>query len=287
MPGKSAITSKFEQSAVRTFFPRTAIKPITEDYIQKNQYIAPTPSPVVSEVIIEQSPTTQYSIPNKVLKPRVLPTIYQAEKILDPIVTDNPNITYASKQNNNLYNIPSYNLNTYNDLDHNSGNINNNYISNEKDIPYSSFSSRPIQNAAYTSSRMAPGNNNIQDTAYSSHKTRDKELNIPYSSAKVSENYGNDLPYSSNKTRNKELNTPYTSSRIGFKAGDAPYSSSQIMNKNDKYIQGNTINPKGSRASNYNKPKGSRAPNVTYTSKKQGNTEKGYSSSKQGMDDNF
>ena len=287
MPGKSAITSKFEQSAVRTFFPRTAIKPITEDYIQKNHYIAPAPAPVVSEVIIEQSPTTQYSIQNKVLKPRVLPTIYQAEKILDPIVTDNPNIAYASKQNNNLYNIPSYNSNTYNDLDHNSGNINNNYISNEKDIPYSSFSSRPIQNAAYTSSRMAPGNNNIQDTAYSSHKTRDKELNIPYSSAKVSENYGNDLPYSSNKTRNKELNTPYTSSRIGFKAGDAPYSSSQIMNKNDKYIQGNTINPKGSRAPNYNKPKGSRAPNVTYTSKKQGNTEKGYSSSKQGMDDNF
>ena len=89
------------------------------------------------------------------------------------------------------------------------------------------------------------------------------------------------------KIRDKENNMPYTSARVGINATDVPYTSSQMLNNKDKYVQGNANKPKGSRAPNYNKPKGSRAPNVTYSSRKEGNPETGYSSFKQGSDDDL
>ena len=316
MPGKSAITSKFEQSALRTFFPRTVIKPVTEDYIQKNEYISSAPTEIVNQVVIESAPAPQYQIPsqNKILEPRVLPTIYSPEKILSPqiIQAENPDVTYTSNQSNSYNNQP-YSSNTYytmNQIDSNpKGNIDNyqgiamnpNYMSNENDIPYSSLMSRPKENVTYTSSRMAQVKNDGRDMPYTSSKIRDKELNVPYSSAQISSNeirempYSSskirdrelNMPYSSSKIRDKELNMPYSSTRLGVNAKDIPYTSSQMSNNNDNYIQNNTIRPKGSRAPNYNKPKGSRFPNVTYSSRKEGNPEVGYSSNKQGFDDNF
>ena len=157
MPGKSAITSKFEQSALRTFLPRTVLKPATEDYIKKNEYVVSAPTEVINQVIVEQAPTTQYNIPveNKTLQPRVLPTIYQPEKILSPqiIQTDFPNTTYTSKPNNE-YSTQTYTQNSYYNL--NSPPPSQNYINDEKDAPYSSLMSRPQPNVTYTSSRMAP-----------------------------------------------------------------------------------------------------------------------------------
>ena len=264
MPGKSAITSKFEQSALRTFLPRTVLKPATEEYIKKNEYMAPAPTEVISQVIVEQAPTNQYNIPieNKTLQPRRLPTIYQEEKVLEPqiIQAEYPNTTYTSKPNNiyssNTY-TQSYNfpLKSPPPL----ANPNLNYLNDEKDAPYSSLMSRPQANVTYTSSRMAPGSDNAKDMAYSSSKTRDKEQNLAYSSARIGKN-------------NNE---------------NVPYTSSQITNNNSKFIMGNASIPKGSRAPNYNKPKGSRATNVNYSSRKEGNPETGYSSMKQGMDDDF
>ena len=83
----------------------------------------------------------------------------------------------------------------------------------------------------------------------------------------------------------KENNITYTSTRMGMNSNDVPYASSQMLNNKDKYIQENVNKPKGSRAPNYNKPKGSRAPKFTYSSRKEGNPETGYSSYKQGYDD--
>ena len=111
MPGKSAVTSKFEQSALRTFFPRTVIKPITEDYIQKNEYNIPSgTTEIISPVVIESAPTAaQYEVPssyqNKVLEPRVLPTIYQPETVLSPKIVESsqPQVSYSSSGQNNLY----------------------------------------------------------------------------------------------------------------------------------------------------------------------------------------
>ena len=282
MPGKSAITSKFEQSALRTFFPRTVIKPVTEDYIQKNNYVSSQPVEILTQVVVESPPSAQYSMPiqNKTLQPRILPTIYQPEKILPAQVIQG--------NQNNLYNNQAYTSNSYYTLNQKEGNPNGNvlnpiYINNEKDIPYSSLMSRPKENVTYTSSRIAPGRSNTKDITYSSSKIRDKELNIPYSSVNMKVNESRDMPYSSNKIREKEKNTTYSSARVGLNAKDDPYSSSQINND----ILGNAAKPKGSRAPNINRPKGSRTPNVTYSSRKDGNPESGYSSNKQGIDDDF
>ena len=48
--GKSAVTSKFEQSALRTFLQRAIAKPVTEDYIQNNTFSAPKAT-IISQVI--------------------------------------------------------------------------------------------------------------------------------------------------------------------------------------------------------------------------------------------
>ena len=283
MPGKSAITSKFEQSALRTFFPRTIIKPVTEDYIKKSNYISSSPE-IISPVVVESDQSTQYSVPfqNQTLQPRVLPTIYHQEKILPPkiIQGEHADVTYSSNQNN-----------IYNDQNYTSSNYQTNelkpiYLNNEKDVPYSSLMSRPKENVTYTSSRNALEKNFVRDVPYSSKKISDTEKNVPYSSAKIKSNNAVDMPYSSNKIREKEKNVSYSSARVGMKGKDIPYSSQKVNNQ-DNYLQGNFSRPKGSRAPNFNKPKGSRAPNTTYSSRKDGNPEKGYSSSKQGMDDDF
>ena len=289
MPGKSAITSKFEQSALRTFFPRTVIKPVTEDYIQKNEYVSSAPAQIISQVVVEQAPTTQYINPieNKTLEPRILPTIYHPEKILEPkiIQQEQHELLYTQNQNN-LYNTNTYTSSSYYNLNKAEQNQNYNYMDNEKDVPYSSSKIKPKGNKGYTSSRIAPGTNDAKDIAYSSSKIRDKEQNMPYSSAKIGANIGRDIPYSSSKTRDKEQNVSYSSAKIGKNNNDTAYSSSKIANNNN-YIQGNASKPKGSRAPNYNQSKGGKTKNVTYSSRKEGNPEVGYSSNKQGMDNDF
>jgi hypothetical protein len=60
--GKSAVTSKFEQSVLRTFLPRAIAKPVTEDYIQNNTFSAPKAT-IISQ-IIRASPAENYVIPS-------------------------------------------------------------------------------------------------------------------------------------------------------------------------------------------------------------------------------
>ena len=297
MPGKSAITSKFEQSALRTFFPRTVTKPITEDYVKKNNYVTSNSPEIISQVVVEPAPTSQYTIPiqNKILQPRILPTIYNPQKILPAkvIQAEQPDMTFTQKQNN-LYNnldtnytsiqnneIPNQNMGTFQ-----RNVLNPVYINNETDVPYSSLMAKPKENFAYTSSRMAPGKNNENDIPYSSSKTREKEKNVSYSSAKITANEMKEMPYSSSKINDKEKNVSYSSAKVGINPKEVSYSSSRIGN-NNYYKKDNSNIPKGSRAPNYNKPKGSRAPNVNYSSRKHGNPETGYSSYKQGLDDDL
>ena len=290
MPGKSAITSKFEQSALRTFFPRTVIKPVTEDYIQKNEYISSPPAEIVSQVLVEQAPITQYINPieNKILEPRILPTIYRPEKILEPKIIQQEQHELINNQNqNNLYNANTFTSTSDYTLNKVEPNLNHNYMPNEKDVPYSSSKLKPKGNKAYTSSRIAPGTNGERDIPYSSSKIRDREQNMPYSSAKIAGNIGRDIPYSSSKIRDKEKNVSYSSARIGVNNNDTTYSNSKLANSKDNYMQGNASKPKGSRAPNYNQSKGGKNKNVTYSSRKEGNPEVGYSSHKQGMDDDF
>ena len=298
MHGKSAITSKFEQSALRTFLPRTALKPTTEDYIQRNQYVASAPNVVIQQAV-ETAPPPQYETTgnNKILEPRVLPTIYHPEKQLPVIYQDN-----------SAYNSKTYNSNTnysFNQVDINSNEkeityqgklYQPNYTNNSNDMPYTSTMSKihpKVREAGYSSSRMAPGK--AKDVPYSSSRIRDKEKDVPYSSARIGVQ-GKDVPYSSaqiNQNDNSHSKISSNSNLQGYSSqmannlGDSTNAgySSQMANSKDKYIKGNSNKPKGSRAPNYNKPKGSRAPNVSYSSRRDGNPEVGYSSYKQGQDD--
>ena len=198
MHGKSAITSKFEQSALRTFLPRTAMKPTTEDYIQKNQYIPSAPNAIITQVV-ETDPTPQYQMEgnNKVLEPRILPTIYHQEKQLPVVV-----------QGNSYYNTKTYNSNsiyTFNQINANP---------NEKGVTY--------QGKGYQSQSNYVSN----DVAYTSimSKMQEKTKDVGYTSSRNAPGETKDVPYSSSRTRNKELNIPYSSARIGNEVKDVPYS---------------------------------------------------------------
>ena len=232
--GKSAITSKFEQSALRTFFPRTVAKPVTEDYIQKNTYISPKTTTIISPVVQTQA-KEQYIIPSsgeKTLEPKYLPTVYRPEKIIShqPIVVqaEAPDVTYSTKPNigdDMNFSARQYTTtNTVYTYNVPANPINNKAITyNGKmpDIGDKSYSSHFVteKDTGYTSSKMAGIEPRINDLPYTSSGNRD----IPYSSAAVK-----DIPYTSSRNRdvpytspnNKDI--PYTSSRNR----DVPYTSS-------------------------------------------------------------
>ena len=205
--GKSAITSKFEQSALRTFLPRTVAKPVTQEYQQNNTIIAQRPiiSPAVETEPQEYVITTPAE---KTLKPKYLPTVYRTEKVISqqPIIiqAEAPDVTYSTKPNlgfttqNAVYtynNIPTTQINEA--------------LSYKANIP------EQIQEKSYTSSNYPAE----RDVGYTSAKTHDDDIgSFPYSS---SGERNKDLQYTSSGERNKDL--PYTSSRE--RDNDLPYSS--------------------------------------------------------------
>ena len=268
--GKSAVTSKFEQSALRTFIPRTVAKPITEDYIQKKE-ISAQKANVISPAVINTQPKPQYIIPasnQKTLETKYLPTIYRPEKIISqaPVVVqeEHPDVTYSTKPNigddmefSAKQYVTSNAVYTYKNLPENphinkaityGGKINDksyssHYVTN-KDMPYTSAKARD-QDMPYTSTKATN-----QDMPYTSAKTIDQDMpytssgksnkdipysssgarNIPYSS---SGKRNNDLGYSSSGRRNKD--TTYTSTRIKDKEKDIPYTSTRTRNNDNPY----------------------------------------------------
>ena len=247
--GKSAITSKFEQSTLRTFLPRNVAKPITEDYIQKK-------TKIYSPNIIQVESTQQYIVPasdEKILNAKYLPTIYRQEKINKPIIVheEAPDVTYSTKPNigddmvfsakQYINSNPVYNYNEIQIIEP----IKKSFTFT-KEIPEKihdkSYSSHYITNkdTEYTSSRNGINNDHIQDIPYTSARkntldmpytstrTNFNNLDIPYSSAKIGIN--NDVPYTS--TREGAEDIPYSSAKIGIN-NDIPYSSAKIGNNND------------------------------------------------------
>ena len=329
--GKSAITSKFEQSALRTFLPRTGAKPITEDYIQNTK-----PTQIISQVpVIQTEPQQIYTIPSsseRILQPKYLPTVVRPEKVISqqPIMVEHPDVGYSTKPNvGDDINYSSQQYTT-------SPTIYSNYdLNSQKNAPYSSNMARTDKNVPYTSTQY--GNN--PDVPYTSSKMGkiDGEKNIsytsygrkdePYSSygrkdvnyssyGRKDANYSSygrkDEPYSSRRIGGLDANknVPYTSTQINQK--DAPYTSTQLGQKGSSYSSqmstgsnnagyssqmakniGDSTNEgyssqMGKAAEKYiqgnssKRYKGSRAPNVSYSSKTQGNksSDGGYTSFK-------
>ena len=244
--GRSAITSKFEQSALRTFLPRAMAKPITEDYIQNNTYSAPKAT-IISPVV-RTEPSGQYIIPSsneKILQPKYLPTVYHQEKIISnqPLMVqeEHPDVTYSTKPNigddmnfsakqytssSPIYELPTTNINktiTFNSKSpHQLGDksYSSHYISN-KDIGYTSrrIDNGGIQDMPYTSS-------GAKNVSYTSSGTRTQD--VPYTSSGIR---NQDVSYTSSGIRNQDVS--YTSS--GRKNQDAAYTSSGKRDKDVPY----------------------------------------------------
>ena len=199
--GKSAVTSKFEQSALRTFLPRAAIKPITEDYIQNTTtYITGTTGQV--------QPAQQYVVnPQKTLETKYLPTIIRQEKIVPgPIIIGDqaPDVTYSTKPN--FHDDMKYSASTYTTSPHPI------YSYNNPISKATTFTKIPdIKDAPYTSKFGAE-----RDVPYTSHFGAERD--VPYTSHFGAEA---DVPYTSKLGAQRDV--PYTS-KFGAEA-DVPYTS--------------------------------------------------------------
>ena len=284
--GKSAITSKFEQSALRTFLPRAAIKPITEDYIQNTTYIDSKPTTIITTPTTQTQPTQQYVIgptTEKTLETKYLPTIYRQEKIISrlPIIIKDeaPDVTYSTKPN--IGDDMKYSASTY--TTSNPVYIYNNPITKTatfiskvpdvKDIPYTSQlgNERDIH---YTSEMAKTGGVRAKDVSYTSHfgaerdvaystkfgKGEDRGKDAPYTSKFGAER---DLPYSTKMARKNtgdkdkpytshfgaERDVAYESSRVGNKDKNVPYSS-QMARGDNNVSQAQKDGPYSSQMSN-------------------------------------
>ena len=249
--GKSAITSKFEQSALRTFLPRAIAKPITEDYIQNNTYSAPKAT--IISPLLRTKPAEQYIIPTsneKLLQTKYLPTIYHQEKIIsnEPLMVqeEHPDVAYSTKPNigddmnfsakqyttsNTIYtykNFPPSNVEKptiySGKIDQNIGNksYTSNYISS-MDIEYNNNNFGSDNNGIHDMPYTISGAKNV---AYSSSGTRAQ--NMPYSS---SGRRNQDLSYTSSGRKNQDPS--YTSS--GRRNQDVPYTSTGKRNQDPSY----------------------------------------------------
>ena len=236
--GKSAVTSKFEQSALRTFLPRTIAKPVTEDYIQNNIYS--TPKATIISPVIKANPAENYVIPSsneKILQTKYLPTVYHKEKIIsnEPMIIqeEHPDVTYSTKPNfGDDMNFSSKQFTTSNTI-YTYKNIPTNNI--EKELTYTSnilenigdknYTSHYITNRdmAYTEYDFGTDIGGIQDIPYTSSGAKNATYTSPGTRAL-------NLQYSSER-RNQDF--PYTS--IGRKNHDSSYSSSSRRNKDVPY----------------------------------------------------
>ena len=222
--GKSAITSKFEQSALRTFLPRAAIKPITEDYIQNTTYIDSKPTTIITTPTTQTQPTQQYVIgptTEKTLETKYLPTIYRQEKIISrlPIIIKDeaPDVTYSTKPN--IGDDMKYSASTY--TTSNPVYIYNNPITKTatfiskvpdvKDIPYTSQlgNERDIH---YTSEMAKTGGVRAKDVSYTSHFGAERDVAYSTKFGKGGDTE-KDAPYTTKfgKGGDTEKDAPYTS----------------------------------------------------------------------------
>ena len=290
--GKTAVTSKFEQSALRTFLPRAVVKPITEDYIQNNNYNNYKPNTI---------PVQQYVIASNQneLQPGFLPTVITEQKVMPPhtilIQEEHPDVTYSTKPNigddmqfsAQQYITPNTNLTFNNNINISPNPTKKNIIFKGKinDKSYSSHYATG-KDFGYKSNNILSNNERIQDSPYSSTGVR----NIPYSSSGAADkglpytsSGARNIPYSSSGSRNipysssgsRDKNSPYTSSG----AKNIPYSSSGA--KNITYSSSGAINVPYSSS-------GRREEDTPYTSqmaKGLKNKDKGYTSSKINQND--
>ena len=251
-PQGSAITSKFEQSALKTFLPRTGAKPPTQEYNQDNKYVVPsstlitadpnlfpTTNTVQTEYITStyQQPQIITQTPEIITQPTQLITqqpqiITQPTQIITQpqVITPQPVIISVQQPVTNYSQKP---LNLLRES-------NRSHISGYSNPTYRAYLNTPSREPIYKnrvydpnySSRMGKNTQN-KDVPYSSSMNKD----VPYSSQLARANTNKDVPYSSQLARaNTNKDAPYSSQLAQINNNkDVPYSSqlAQINNNKD------------------------------------------------------
>ena len=275
-PGTSAVTSKFEQTALRTYLSRTGAKPTTEEYTQNVTYTTTVPVSVPQTQIV----TNTNFIDN--IETQYLPPVYQEKQIIQPIVIQPQPIIYKVEQ-------PIVSVSPQKQL--RTSNYSVNSFNSYKTPTYRAYLS--------TSSKDVVYKNKLDNPNYYKSLSRNQNVNkdIPYSSGMANINNNNkDMPYSSSGTaNNKDL--PYTSSGMANKNNNnnIPYSSAmgqtkliplseKIKYKPNSHNVGYNSQMAKTQGSNvnYSKPVGSRMPQANlgnydgklYESNKNNNTKK-------------
>ena len=285
-PGTSAVTSKFEQSALRTFLSRTGAKPSTEEYPHNMNYII-EPTPKINYSIVEPTrPPTHYINNTNIIEDKIetqyLPPIYQQPQVIQPqpiiLKIEQPilNISPQKQLRNSNYSISSFN--SYNNPTYRA------YLSTPSNVEYKNRVNDPNY---YRS--MAKNKNNSKDVAYNSSLANTNK-DIPYTSqmAQLNQNkiisIGNTLN-KSNSTKNIKdtLNLQkYNSSMDKNNLKDTGYNSQ--MAKTQGNVNEGYHKPTGSRMpqaklGNYSGPLfGSKTPNSSHKKKKTDSPDIGYSS---------
>ena len=262
-PQGSAITSKFEQSAVKTFLPRTGAKPPTQEYNQNSNYIVPASTLIIADPnlypttntvqtqylastyqqpqIITQPPQIITQPPQIITQPAQIVTqptqiITQQPQVISQqpqIITPQPVIISVQQPVTNYSQRP-LNLLRESNRSHTSGYSNPTYRAYLNNTGKEPIYKNKVYDPGY-SSRMARNDPN-KDVPYSSSMNKD----IPYSSQLARSNTNKDAPYSSKLAQlNNNKDTPYSSRMAQINNNkDTPYSSrmaSKSQNKDAPY----------------------------------------------------
>ena len=253
-PQGSAITSKFEQSAVKTFLPRTGAKPPTQEYNQNNNNITPASTLITADPYLFPSTPSTYQQPEIITQPPQIITqptqiITQPPQIITQptqIITQSPQIItqppqiitqpqiitpqpviISVQQPVTNYSQKPLNLLRESNRSHTSAYSNPTYRAY-----LNSTQREPIyKNRVYDPSRMAKNALN-KDVPYSSSMNKD----IPYSSQLARANTNKDAPYSSRMAQiNNNKDAPYSSKLAQINNNkDTPYSSGMAQINNNK-----------------------------------------------------
>jgi len=259
-PGISAVTSKFEQKALRTFLSRTGAKPTTENYIENMGYTT-TPTQYTQFLTNYNSYGNNIGM-TQLQQPQIITQQPIILKIEQPIINLSPqkllrNSNYSIATNHS-YNNPTYpaylSSNSKEVIYKNKVNTPNNYINLSKNL-------NNINNVGYNSQMI---NKNInKDIPYTNDITQNNQSKIiPLGNKLIKSNSSENL-YENNKENRIKIDGYGNSMGLSNSSRDI---------KNGEY---NTImgKAKGNINEEYNKPIGSRLPKVNlgnYTGKQIG-----------------
>lgn len=252
-PGPSAVASRFDQPALRTFLPRAGVKPTTEEYNQYLNYTFTAPNPIIStptpyvQTEYVQYPQTQYiTAPTtyNIPPPQTVQTIYPEPQI---IMTPPQNLE------------PSFKVSPQKQL------RNSNY-SVTTNVSYTNPTYRAYLNSGYSGSREVVFKNRVNDPNRSfkkdlqtPHKDNINNINalnnsnrdIAYTSP-VHKKLNSEIPLS-NKLMKSNSNSNITNNKMGI--GNTLNNANNDINYNSQMA-----NIGGKIDQGYNLPKGSRMP---------------------------